>query len=313
MVPQPELFQISEKTKNPTKYFGSGISEGISTPSVRIKRGITPLVTDKRFENMPAMMIHFNVRTTIFSTDLHRKLAVDYYDTHCPYCRHIRKDLGLEYCRDRQDREMCGRSEKSSAPLVYTCHSGLVDTAIPIKLGKALIGYAMVGQFRNQEEILPEIMRLWQAKSLDPAVLRKAFAERPYFKKIAADNMINLFSMLCNYIVSRDYIRFRHPDIAGQAVRWIEDHISEPILIEDLAEHLGCSRSTVSHSIKRQMDISFKRLCIMKKIKAFEKMMDDNPSLSIEEAAGKIGYGAPFYFSRLYKKVRPINPSNQWC
>jgi YesN/AraC family two-component response regulator len=122
--------------------------------------------------------------------------------------------------------------------------------------------------------------------------------------------MINLFSMLCNYIVSRDYIRFRHPDSAGQVLRWIEDHISEPILLEDLAEHLGCSRSTVSHSIKRQMNISFKRLCIMKKIEAFEKMMDDNPGLSIEEAAGKIGYWDPFYFSRLYKKVRLVNPSS---
>jgi AraC-like DNA-binding protein len=251
----------------------------------------------------------FNVRTTIFSTDLRKKLAVDYYDTHCPYCRHIRKDLGLEYRCDRQDREMCGRSVRSSAPLVYVCHSGLVDTAIPLKLGEVLIGYAMVGQFRNQDTVPPEIIRLWQEKGMDPAILHTAFAERPFFEKAAVDNMLNLFSMLCNYVISREYIRFRHPDIAGQVVHWIEEHIAEPIMIEKLAEHLGCSRSTVSHSIKRQMNLSFKRLCIIKKIEAFEKMVTDNPSLSIEDATGKIGYEDPFYFSRLYKKIRQVSPS----
>jgi AraC-like DNA-binding protein/ligand-binding sensor protein len=251
----------------------------------------------------------FNVRITIFSTDLHKKLAVDFYDRQCPYCRHIREDLGLEYRCDRQDREMCSLSERKSVPLVYVCHSGLVDAAIPIRLEGVLIGYAMVGQFRTQDAVPREILDLWEERSLDPAILRGAFAGQPYFEKTAVDNMINLFSMLCSYIVSRDYIRFRHPDIVGQTLRWIEDHISEPILIEKLAEHLGCSCSTVSHSIKRQMNLSFKRLCIVKKIEAFEKMAADDPGLSVEATAGRIGYEDPFYFSRLYKKIRRMSPS----
>jgi ligand-binding sensor protein len=251
----------------------------------------------------------FRVRITIFSTDLRKKLAVDYYDTHCPYCRHIRVDLGLEYRCDELDREMCSRSERSSNPLVYVCHSGMVDTAIPIRLDGVLIGYAMVGQFRNRDKAPPEIVQLWQKKGLNPAVLQRAFAEQPFFEKTAMDNMINLFSMLCNYIVSRDYIRFRHPGITAQTVRWIEKHISEPILIEELAKYLGCSCSTVSHSIKRETNLSFKRLCIIKKIEAFEKIAADNPALSIEAAAGRIGYDDPFYFSRIYKKIRRVSPS----
>jgi YesN/AraC family two-component response regulator len=57
------------------------------------------------------------------------------------------------------------------------------------------------------------------------------------------------------------------------------------------------------------MNLSFKRLCIIKKIEAFEKMTAGDPGLSVEAAAEKIGYGDPFYFSRLYKKIRLISPS----
>ncbi|MDR3173739.1 MAG: PocR ligand-binding domain-containing protein [Treponema sp.] len=251
----------------------------------------------------------FNVRITIFSTDLSKKLAVDFNDEHCRYCRHVRKTLALGYRCDRQDREMCGLSEKSSDPLVYICHSGLVDTAISIRLDGLLIGYAMVGQFRTQAAVPPDMIRLWEEKGLNPDILQNAFAEQAYFEKTEVDNMLNLFSMLCNYIVSRDYIRFRQPNIAGQALRWIEDHISRPILIEELAEYLGYSHSAISHSIKRQTNLSFKRLCILKKIEAFEKILEDNPNLSIEKAADKIGYEDPFYFSRLYKKIRLVSPS----
>jgi AraC-like DNA-binding protein len=34
-----------------------------------------------------------------------------------------------------------------------------------------------------------------------------------------------------------------------------------------------------------------------------------NPDISIQEAASRVGYEDPFYFSRLYKKVRLVAPS----
>jgi YesN/AraC family two-component response regulator len=55
--------------------------------------------------------------------------------------------------------------------------------------------------------------------------------------------------------------------------------------------------------------MSFKRLCILKKIEQFEAIVTTDPLVSIEEAALKIGYRDVSYFSRLYKKIRSITPS----
>jgi AraC-like DNA-binding protein len=57
------------------------------------------------------------------------------------------------------------------------------------------------------------------------------------------------------------------------------------------------------------MGSNFKQLCILKRIQRFESLIASDPTISIREAAFRVGYSDPFYFSRLYKKVRLAAPS----
>jgi AraC-like DNA-binding protein/ligand-binding sensor protein len=251
----------------------------------------------------------FKVRITIFSADLKKKLAVGFYPT-CSYCSLIRE--GLEYKNRcfQLDRKMCLRSLNSSAPLSYVCHAGLVDSVFPIRLNEtAVIGYAMIGQFRTQNTIPSAILRAWEKNGFDPAVLKIAFDEQVFFGQEALENMLNLFSMLCDFIVSKGYIRPRYFDIAGEVSCWVENHISKPILFSDVADYLGYSQSTILNVLKKRLNMNFKQLCILKKIERFETVAAENPTLSIEEAALQVGYSDVSYFSRLYKKVRSTTPS----
>jgi AraC-like DNA-binding protein len=197
----------------------------------------------------------------------------------------------------------------SLSPLVYPCHAGLVDAAFPIKLNEEVVGYTMIGQFRTQNTIPPAILNGWGKNGFDPAILKSAFSEQPFFEQDSLENMINLFSMLCDYIVSKGYIRTRQLDITAEVLRWVKSHISDPILFKELADHLGYSQSTILNALKKNLNMNFKQLCILKKIEQFENILDADPFISIEEAALKVGYGDVSYFSRLYKKVRLITPS----
>jgi AraC-like DNA-binding protein len=167
----------------------------------------------------------------------------------------------------------------------------------------------MVGQFRTGDAVPEAIQGEWRKKGYDIEILKKAFSGQPYFDRAGAENMLNLFSMLCEFIVSRDYIRFRHLDIAGQTLRWIEEHISGPLTLAEASGHIGYSESTISHTVKRRLGMNFKQLCILKKIERFERIIADEPALSIEEAASRAGYDDASYFSRLYKQVRSQRPS----
>ncbi|MDR1175238.1 MAG: PocR ligand-binding domain-containing protein [Treponema sp.] len=268
------------------------------------------LFLEKKVKNLiDSFSYCFKVRITIFSVDLQEKLAVGFYPT-CSYCKLIREELGYKNHCLQQDRKMSLRSLNSHVPLSYVCHAGLVDSVFPIKPDEtAVIGYAMIGQFRTQNAIPAAILRAWEKNGFDPAVLKTAFAEQVFFGQEALENMLNLFSMLCDFIVSKGYIRLRRFDIIEEILRWVESHISKPILFSEVADYLGYSQSTILNVLKKRLNMNFKQLCILKKIERFETVAADNPTLSIEEAALKVGYSDVSYFSRLYKKVRSTTPS----
>ncbi|MDR0639811.1 MAG: AraC family transcriptional regulator [Spirochaetaceae bacterium] len=89
----------------------------------------------------------------------------------------------------------------------------------------------------------------------------------------------------------------------------MEKHIAEPLSFSQLEKHLGYSQSVIFNALKKRLNMNFKRLCILKKVERFEHIVSENPFITIEEAALKIGYDDASYFSRVYKKVRSTTPS----
>ncbi|MDR0759406.1 MAG: PocR ligand-binding domain-containing protein, partial [Treponema sp.] len=251
----------------------------------------------------------FKIRLTIFSFELDKAVCIGFYTGNSAYCRLVREQPGyLRHC-ENQDRTMCTRAEKSPSPLVYQCHAGLGEAVIPIRLNGKVAGYIMAGQFRTRNSVPANIAQDWQNRGFPFGALRAAFLDQPFFEKEALNNMINLFSMLCEFIVSKDHIRLRHLDITRLVILWIEEHIGQPVTLGEAANHFGYSQSSISHVVKNHLGMNFKELCILKKIERFEAIMTSNPSLTIQNAASQVGYDDPLYFSRIYKKVRKKAPS----
>jgi len=205
---------------------------------------------------------------------------------------------------------MCERCERQDKIIMYNCYGGLSEIVVPIKIEEKLVGYGMLGQFRTSRNLPDEIMQEWVKSGFASEELLKTYEAQPFFDKPAMDNMLRLFSMLIAFIVTREYVRIRRPGIAEQVIHWLDEHITEPLSLDDAAAALKCSRSTVSHVIKRQLGMNFKKICILKKIQRFESFIAADPALSIQEAAAMVGYDDPLYFSRLYKKVRLSAPSS---
>jgi AraC-like DNA-binding protein/ligand-binding sensor protein len=254
----------------------------------------------------------FKLPITIFSADLKETLALGFYPM-CSYCRLIQDQLHYKSrCREL-DLKMglhFSNDAASRAPQFYVCYAGMVDATVPIKLDGNVVGYAMIGECKTHGAFIPEtIWQEWRQNGFDPAVLQKAFDEQPLLEKDALENMLNLFSMLCDFIVSKGYIRFRGFDIVAEVARWVEKHISSPLSFSELAKHLGYSQSSILNALKKRLNMTFKQLCILKKIERFERVISENPGVSIEEAAANVGYNDASYFSRVYKKARAITPS----
>jgi len=251
----------------------------------------------------------FKVKITIFSARM-EEMVVGLQNPGSAFCQLIQKKLRYRYRCCRQDKLMCERCEQKDEVIIYNCYGGLSEIVVPIKIEEKLVGYGMLGQFRTSRNIPDVIIQDWVKAGFASEELLKTYEAQPLFDKPAVDNMLRLFSMLIAFIVTREYVRIRRPSIAEKVIHWLDEHIAEPLSLNDAAAAVKYSRSTVSHEIKRQLGMNFKKICILKKIQRFESLIAADPALSIQEAAAMVGYEDPFYFSRLYKKVRLSAPSS---
>ncbi|MDR2020227.1 MAG: PocR ligand-binding domain-containing protein [Treponema sp.] len=252
----------------------------------------------------------FKVKITVFSAGM-EELIVGLQNPGSRFCQLVQKKLRFRYRCCRQDKLMCERCERKRELLVYHCYAGLSEVVIPIQVEETFIGYGMLGQFRTRERLSEEISQDWIKAGFDRKTLEAAFLEQPFFDQPALDNMLRLFSMLVAFIVTREYVKVRRPGLTERVLQWLEAHIADSgnLDLDKIAAAMQRSRSTVSHTIKRQLGLSFKQLCILKRIQRFESLIAADPGISIREAAVRVGYEDPFYFSRIYKKIRLAPPS----
>jgi len=251
----------------------------------------------------------FKVKITLFSARM-EEMVVGLQNPGSAFCRLIQKKLRYRYRCCRQDKMMCERSGKKDGVIVYDCYAGLSEVVVPIKIEEKLIGYGLLGQFKTGKMISEETAKAWSKAGFPIDELNEAYEGLPLFDKPALDNMLRLFSMLISFIVTREYVRIRRPGVTEQVIHWVDEHIAEPLSLDDAASAVNYSHSTISHTIRRQLGMSFKKVCILKKIQRFESIIAANPSLSIQEAASLVGYDDPLYFSRIYKKIRLAAPSS---
>ncbi len=90
-------------------------------------------------------------------------------------------------------------------------------------------------------------------------------------------------------------------------ISYIDSHLCEKILLDDLAAHTSCSKSTVCHLFTEKMRISPKQYILQKKLALAHKLITDGipPTL----AAMQVGYENYSSFYRMYQKLLQSAPS----
>ncbi|MEX1377498.1 MAG: response regulator [Eubacteriales bacterium] len=96
--------------------------------------------------------------------------------------------------------------------------------------------------------------------------------------------------------------------IVNQLAMYIEEHISENITLENLAEISKLSSFYICKLFKKYLKMNFIDYVTFVRIKNAKKLLED-PYLSIKEISFKSGYADPNYFARVFKKETGISPS----
>lgn len=97
--------------------------------------------------------------------------------------------------------------------------------------------------------------------------------------------------------------------VVEQIISYFEDHYSEKISLDQIAENMYLSPFYISKIFKSETgDTPIRRLIDIRLEKAME-LLEDGWQGSIQEVAAKVGYDDAYHFSKLFKKRYGISPS----
>lgn len=92
------------------------------------------------------------------------------------------------------------------------------------------------------------------------------------------------------------------------ALRYIDEHIHEPITLSDVANHVHFSQSRFSVKFSQIVGEPFSKYLAKERIQKATELLKQNPFLKVYEVAEMVGYTNARYFGTLFKKTMGITP-----
>ena len=237
-----------------------------------------------------------------------RELEVGGNLPHCAFCRMVRHRLGLNERCAGDDRTGWQRAAHSGGAVWYRCHAGMVDGCMAVRSGTRILGYMMIGQFRTRAACNPSVRARARRMGVG-AALDRAFDEAPLYSRAQVRDIMGLFTVLVNFIVSQRLIAVRSLDPLEPLLTYLSEHPQETLSTGDAARLLHRSPSSLAHIFKEATGTSFLQYQIAHKLDMADDLFRSRTGITVREAAFELGFSDPYYFSRLYRRHRGHPPT----
>ena len=122
----------------------------------------------------------FNIRINYFSPEV-KELKVGLHKGVCLYCELIQKKLGIRDLCVKSDEHWCREAANKKRVEYYTCHAGLQEAIYPVFFENTLLGFIVMGQFRNKDMPFPDILQLADKKNIPREEVIDTFKKVPLY------------------------------------------------------------------------------------------------------------------------------------
>lgn len=101
---------------------------------------------------------------------------------------------------------------------------------------------------------------------------------------------------------------FRKSESVKNAIRYMEENYMESISLEDIAKYTGVSPQHFSKTFKEEIGMNYIDWLSKLRIENAKKMMQEE-KCTVREICYMVGYNDPNYFSRIFKKMEGVSPT----
>ncbi len=100
-----------------------------------------------------------------------------------------------------------------------------------------------------------------------------------------------------------------HQTYVANALRYIQYNYANDIGVADIAQYVGISRSQLYRAFLQDFGVSPHNYLQTYRINEACSLLHD-PTYSVAEVAGSVGFNDPLYFSRVFKSIKSCTPSD---
>jgi len=126
------------------------------------------------------------------------------------------------------------------------------------------------------------------------------------FGSVAREQVVLLTYKLIQVLLSED-TQPAMPEKLSAFISYLDEHLNDPLTLEKMAQHYGCSVPHFSRLFNRYCDVSPYHMLVRLRMRTAIRLLLEN-ELSIKEIALRVGYESAFNFSTEFKKRFGVSP-----
>lgn len=248
------------------------------------------------------------IRFVLFDADFQE--IISYPKTDCDFCRIIKSHPETNRQCLLADRRAFEKCQKENNLVLYRCHAGLIEAAIPLHENEKVIGYLMFGQITddpNKEHLYEEAEGWCKNYQFDQKQLLSGIDLITCKSSEEIHAAAKIMDACTSYIHYKELITPENNRMIESAKSYIEEHLKEADDIIALCRYLRIGRTKLYELFKTEMQTgisAYIRSRRMHRAKTLLKTTD----LSVSEIAEEVGFSDYNYFSRVYKKTYGKSP-----
>ena len=199
------------------------------------------------------------------------------------------------------DKHACREALLSKETYIYKCRYGFTEAVSPLYNFGTLTGFLMMGQVFKEGEPLPDL----EGK---PSELRSSLETIPRVSPDMILSYVKIMTICAEYLTLSNALPSEKPTVGELVKRFIHENFKEKIGIAEMCREIGCSKSTLITSFKREFGMTVNKYLTGVRLSEALSMLRSG-KMSIGEVALSAGFSDQSYFSKVFSAEYGVPPS----
>lgn len=245
-------------------------------------------------------------RMSLHDTNFKEMLA--YPKDKLPICQAIQKNKGeTEKCM-MCDKIAFAEAKKTKTTIIYKCRYGLTEAVCPLYNFGILTGYLMMGQTCDDKTDVEKFKALTEGLENAKTEIFPSFENATLVSGELVESYCKIMTICAQYLTISNAMPGLKPTFAESAKKYIYENLDKRITINDICREIGCSKTTLISSFKKEFGITVNAAITEAKLDEAKRLLRIN-GMSISEIASATGFYDQAYFSRVFSAKFGISPS----